>query len=91
MTADHAPQIRALSGTDMTVAMENLVGVVFEYSPDCRRLRMRLPAGATGVVVDLSRTAALDLADKVNARAAGMADPVVPAQQRALRPPTEPA
>jgi hypothetical protein len=60
--------------------------VVFEYSADRRRLRVRLSAGANGVVVDLSRSAAMDLAEKVNARVVGMADPVVPQQPRCPGP-----
>jgi hypothetical protein len=69
-----------LAPTLATVPVENLADVVFEYSADRRRLRVRLPAGANGVVVDLSRSAAVDLAEKVGARVVGMADPVVPAQ-----------
>lgn len=82
MAVDHVAPVLALSGTDVTVPVENLAGVVFEYSSDRRRLRVRLPVGSSGVVVELSRAAALELAEKVSARAAGMADPVVPPQQR---------
>jgi hypothetical protein len=80
MALDHLAPI-ALHGVDVAVPVENLGAVVFEYSPDRRRLRVRLPLGPSGVVVDLSRAAALDLAEKVGARATDMAEPVVPAQQ----------
>ena len=86
MALDHLAPVVALSGSDVSVPVENLAGVVFEYSPDRRRLRIRLPFGSSGVVVDLSRSAVLDLAEKVSARTVGMADPVVPAQQSVPRP-----
>ncbi|MEV6612137.1 hypothetical protein [Kutzneria sp. NPDC051319] len=72
--------------SDVVVPVESLAAAVFEYSPDRRRLRVRLlPLEGVGVVVDLSRSAVLDLAEKLEARAAGMAEPAVPAQeQRAL-------
>lgn len=81
MARDHlAPQV-AVPGVDARVPVENLAGVVFEYSPDRRRLRVRVPVASSGVVVDLSRAAALDLAEKIGARATEMADPEVPVQQ----------
>jgi hypothetical protein len=81
MAHDHLAPVTARAGTDVSVPVENLAGVAFEYSPDRRRLRVRLPVESGGVVLDLSRAAVLDLVDKVSARAAGMADPVIPAQQ----------
>ena len=86
MGLDHLAPIVAPPGTDVAVPVENLAGVAFEYSADRRRLRVRLPSGANGVVVDLSRSAAVDLAEKVNARVVGMADPVVPRQPRCSGP-----
>jgi hypothetical protein len=81
MSHDHPAPLVAAPGVDARVPVENLAGVVFEYSPDRRRLRVRLPVSSSGVVVDLSRAAALDLAEKIGARATEMADPVVPVQQ----------
>jgi hypothetical protein len=67
-------------GRKVHVPVENLAGVVFEYSSDRRRLLVHVPVQSGSVLMDLSRSAALDLAEKVAARVPGMAEPEVPAQ-----------
>jgi hypothetical protein len=67
-------------GHKVHVPVENLAGVVFEYSADRRRLLVRIPVQKGSVVVDLSRSAAELLAERVAARVPGMAEPEVPVQ-----------
>lgn len=52
----------------------------FEFSPDRQRLLVIAHADSGDVVLDLTRSAAFDLAEKVMARAQGLAEPVVPKQ-----------
>lgn len=54
--------------------------VSYEFSPDTQRLLVTVPAESGSVVLDLTRQAALDLAEKIVART-GQMDPALPTQR----------
>ncbi|AHH94889.1 hypothetical protein [Kutzneria albida] len=70
-------RVRSARAADVAVPVNSMGGVRLELSADRARLRVRLPVGTSAVVVDLSRVAAIDLAELVAARVPEMAEPEV--------------
>jgi hypothetical protein len=79
--------------SDIVVKLTQPGGASFDFSPDGRRLLVRFKAECGSIVLDLERSAAFDLAEKMTARTWQLEDRPLPKQRAgsARRPGDQPS